>query len=178
MTARTTRILVIRFSSIGDIVLTAPAVVEFASRPFTVRCEIHYLTKVPTWKPVVEGFGALVDCTYTPLRNRRQKCKKTLKRIELRLRRRPAQQRAFAGSIKRTLGLDFLYGRQAELGQMAAGTRLANARRSRSIVERYVEGFCRGLWRQSFLSGWPARCLRDGKTHRRTLPAALRCSSH
>ena len=59
MTARSTRILVIRFSSIGDIVLTAPAVASLR-QAIHGPCEIHFLTKA-NMAPVVEGFGALVD---------------------------------------------------------------------------------------------------------------------
>ena len=56
MTARPTRILAIRFSSIGDIVLTAPAVASLR-QAIHGPCEIHFLTKA-NMAPVVKGFGA------------------------------------------------------------------------------------------------------------------------
>ena len=63
MATRPTRILVIRFSSIGDIVLTAPAVASLR-QAIHGPCEIHYVTKT-NMAPVVEGFGALVDGVHT-----------------------------------------------------------------------------------------------------------------
>lgn len=63
MSSRPTRILVIRFSSIGDVLLTAPALVSLRAA-IHGPCEIHFLTK-STMRPVVEGFGALVDGIHT-----------------------------------------------------------------------------------------------------------------
>lgn len=63
MQSRPTRILVIRFSSIGDIVLTAPALASLREA-IEGPSEIHFLTKA-TMRPVVEGFGELVDQIHT-----------------------------------------------------------------------------------------------------------------
>jgi len=60
---RKTRVLFIRFSSIGDILLTAPAVVAMRKAldgPF----EIHFLTK-SSMRPVLAGFRELVDVVHT-----------------------------------------------------------------------------------------------------------------
>lgn len=54
-----TRVLFIRFSSIGDLVLTAPAVAAFRAAVHG-EVEVHFLTKT-AFAPVVAGFGALVD---------------------------------------------------------------------------------------------------------------------
>lgn len=63
MSQRPTRILVIRFSSIGDIVLTAPAVASLRAAVHGPS-EIHYLTKTGM-EEVVAGFGDLVDRIHT-----------------------------------------------------------------------------------------------------------------
>ena len=63
MSERPTRILVIRFSSIGDIVLTAPAVASLRAAVHG-PIEIHYLTKAGM-EGVVQGFGDLVDRIHT-----------------------------------------------------------------------------------------------------------------
>ena len=63
MSERPTRILVIRFSSIGDIVLTAPAVASLRAAVHGPS-EIHYLTKAGM-EEVVAGFGDLVDRIHT-----------------------------------------------------------------------------------------------------------------
>ena len=63
MSSRPTRILVIRFSSIGDILLTAPAIVSLRAA-IHGPCEIHFLTK-SKMRGVAEGFGALIDCIHT-----------------------------------------------------------------------------------------------------------------
>lgn len=63
MSERPTRILVIRFSSIGDILLTAPAVASLR-QAIHGPCEIHYLTKA-NMRAVVAGFGELVDTIHT-----------------------------------------------------------------------------------------------------------------
>lgn len=58
-----TRVLFIRFSSIGDVVLTAPAVAAFRAAVYG-PCEIHFLVRA-AFAPVVEGFGPLVDVIHT-----------------------------------------------------------------------------------------------------------------
>lgn len=63
MSSRPTRILVIRFSSIGDIVLTAPAIASLRAA-IHGPCEVHFLTK-SSMQSVAEGFGPLVDHIHT-----------------------------------------------------------------------------------------------------------------
>lgn len=63
MSTRPTRVLVIRFSSIGDVLLTAPAVASLRAA-IHGPSEIHFLTK-SNMRSVVEGFGALVDGIHT-----------------------------------------------------------------------------------------------------------------
>lgn len=63
MSAAPTRILVIRFSSIGDVLLTAPALASLR-QAIHGPCEVHYLTK-SSMRTVVEGMGALVDAIHT-----------------------------------------------------------------------------------------------------------------
>ena len=63
MLDRPTRILVIRFSSIGDIVLTAPALASL-KEAIEGPCELHFLTKA-TMRSVIEGMGDLVQHIHT-----------------------------------------------------------------------------------------------------------------
>jgi len=63
MSSRPTRILVIRFSSIGDVVLTAPAIASLRAA-IHGPCQIHFLTK-SSMRAVAEGLGKLVDCIHT-----------------------------------------------------------------------------------------------------------------
>ena len=63
MSSRPTRILVIRFSSIGDIVLTAPAIASLRAA-IHGPCEVHFLTK-SNMRSVAEGLGPLVDHIHT-----------------------------------------------------------------------------------------------------------------
>ncbi len=63
MSLRPTRILVIRFSSIGDIILTAPAI-ESLRAAMHGPCEIHFLTK-SSMQAVAKGLGNLIDCIHT-----------------------------------------------------------------------------------------------------------------
>ena len=60
---RPAKVLIIRFSSIGDILLTAPAVAALRDAlmaPF----EIHFLTK-SSMRPVLDGFGQMIDQVHT-----------------------------------------------------------------------------------------------------------------
>jgi ADP-heptose:LPS heptosyltransferase len=58
-----TRVLFIRFSSIGDLILTAPAVAAFRNAVHG-DVEVHFLTK-SAFQPVVDGFGDLIDEIHT-----------------------------------------------------------------------------------------------------------------
>jgi ADP-heptose:LPS heptosyltransferase len=57
-----TRVLFIRFSSIGDVVLTAPAVAALRAA-VKGPCEVHFLVRA-AFAPVVAGFGPLVDVVH------------------------------------------------------------------------------------------------------------------
>jgi heptosyltransferase-2 len=63
MATPTARFLVLRFSAIGDLILTAPALAALRSACHG-PCEIHLLTRAPQ-RPVAEGFGPLVDRIHT-----------------------------------------------------------------------------------------------------------------
>lgn len=65
-----TRVLFIRFSSIGDVVLTAPAVAAVRAA-VDGPCEVHFLVRA-AFAPVVEGFGALVDVIHAVERSGRE----------------------------------------------------------------------------------------------------------
>ncbi len=70
MSQQVVRILIIRFSSIGDIVLTAPAVAALRDA-IDGPCELHYLTKKP-YASVVEGMGGALDRVHTIERSTRE----------------------------------------------------------------------------------------------------------
>ncbi|MDA0304501.1 MAG: glycosyltransferase family 9 protein [Bacteroidetes bacterium] len=70
MSQQVVRILIIRFSSIGDIVLTAPVVAALRAA-VDGPCELHYLTK-KAYAPVVEGMGAAIDRVHTIDRSTRE----------------------------------------------------------------------------------------------------------
>ena len=63
MATPTARFLVLRFSAIGDLILTAPALAALRSACHG-PCEIHLLTRAPQ-RPVAEGFGPLLDRIHT-----------------------------------------------------------------------------------------------------------------
>ncbi|MGA0435359.1 MAG: glycosyltransferase family 9 protein [Flavobacteriales bacterium] len=101
MSEQTTRILVIRFSSIGDILLTAPAL-ESLRNAVHGPCEIHFLTKTKM-KPVVQGFGKLVDHIHT-IENSTAEVSKSLLGLDLHY-IVDLHNNVRSRSIKRTLGL-------------------------------------------------------------------------
>ena len=136
MTARPTRILVIRFSSIGDIVLTAPAVTSLR-QAIHGPCEIHYLTKA-SMAPVVKGFGALVDHLHT-IEESTAEVQEALKGLNFDY-VVDLHNNVRSRSIKRTLGLIcFTVDKQ----NWAKWLLVRGWRRKpvTSIVERYVEAF-------------------------------------
>lgn len=150
MAARPTRILVIRFSSIGDIVLTAPAVASLR-QAIHGPSEIHFLTKA-NMAPVVEGFGALVDRVHT-IEESTAEVHEALKGlnfdyvIDL-------HNNVRSRSIKRTLGLiSFTVDKQ----NWAKWLLVRGWRRTpvASIVERYVEAFA-GAFGAVVPEAWPA----------------------
>jgi ADP-heptose:LPS heptosyltransferase len=70
MSQQAVRILIIRFSSIGDIILTAPAVAALHDA-IDGDCELHFVTK-KRYAPVVEGMGALIHRVHTIERSTRE----------------------------------------------------------------------------------------------------------
>ena len=150
MAARPTRILVIRFSSIGDIVLTAPAVASLR-QAIHGPCEIHYVTKT-NMAPVVEGFGALVDGVHT-IEESTGEVQEALKGLNFDY-VVDLHNNVRSRSIKRTLGLiSFTVDKQ----NWAKWLLVRGWRRTpvTSIVERYVEAFA-GAFGAVVPEAWPA----------------------
>ena len=150
MTARPTRILVIRFSSIGDIVLTAPAVTSLR-QAIHGPCEIHYLTKA-SMAPVVKGFGALVDHLHT-IEESTAEVQEALKGLNFDY-VVDLHNNVRSRSIKRNLSLIcFTVDKQ----NWAKWLLVRGWRRKpvTSIVERYVEAFA-GAFGAVVPEAWPA----------------------
>ena len=150
MTARPTRILVIRFSSIGDIVLTAPAVASLR-QAIQGPCEIHFLTKA-NMAPVVKGFGTLVDHVHT-IEESTAEVQEALKGLNLDY-VVDLHNNVRSRSIKRTLGLiSFTVDKQ----NWAKWLLVRGWRRKpvAPIVERYVEAFA-GAFGAVVPEAWPA----------------------
>ena len=150
MTARPTRILVIRFSSIGDIVLTAPAVASLR-QAIHGACEIHYLTK-GNMVPVVEGFGALIDQVHT-IKESTAEVQEALKGLKFDY-VVDLHNNVRSRSIKRTLGLiSFTVDKQNWAKWLLVrgwrGTPVT------SIVERYVAAFAEAFG-AVVPEAWPA----------------------
>jgi ADP-heptose:LPS heptosyltransferase len=149
MSERPTRILVIRFSSIGDIVLTAPAV---ASLRAAVQgpSEIHYLTKAGM-EEVVAGFGDLVDRLHT-IEQSTAEVQKTL--LELHFDYVvDLHNNVRSRAVKRALGLiSFTVDKQNWAKWL-----LVRGWRSQPvshIVERYIESFA-GAFGATIPDAWP-----------------------
>ena len=150
MTARPTRILVIRFSSIGDIVLTAPPVASLR-QAIHGPCEIHFLTKA-NMAPVVKGFGTLVDHVHT-IEESTTEVQEALKGLNFDY-VVDLHNNVRSRSIKRTLGLiSFTVDKQ----NWAKWLLVRGWRRTpvTSIVERYVEAFA-GAFGAVLPAAWPA----------------------
>lgn len=150
MTARPTRILVIRFSSIGDIVLTAPAV-KSLRQAIHGPCEIHFLTKA-SMAAVVKGFGALVDHLHT-IEESTAEVQEALKSLNFDY-VVDLHNNVRSRSIKHTLGLiSFTVDKQ----NWAKWLLVRGWRRKpvTSIVERYVEAFA-GAFGAVVPEAWPA----------------------
>ena len=149
MTTRATRILVIRFSSIGDIVLTAPAVASLR-QAIHGPCEIHFLTKA-NMSPVVEGFGGLVDHVHT-IEESTAEVQEALKSVNFDY-VVDLHNNVRSRSIKRTLGLiSFTVDKQ----NWAKWLLVRGWRRTpvTSIVERYVKAFA-GAFGAVVPERWP-----------------------
>jgi ADP-heptose:LPS heptosyltransferase len=150
MTTRATRILVIRFSSIGDIVLTAPAVASLR-QAIHGPCEIHYLTKA-NMAPVVKGFGALVDHVHT-IEESTAEVQEALKGLNFDY-VVDLHNNVRSRSIKRTLGLiSFTVDKQNWAKWLLVRGWIRTP--VTSIVERYVEAFA-GAFGAVVPERWPA----------------------
>jgi len=149
MSERPTRILVIRFSSIGDIVLTAPAVASLRAAVHGPS-EIHYLTKAGM-EEVVAGFGTLVDRIHT-IEQSTAEVQKTL--LELRFDYVvDLHNNVRSRAVKRALGLiSFTVDKQNWAKWL-----LVRGWRSQPvshIVERYIESFA-GAFGATIPDAWP-----------------------
>ncbi len=162
MTARATRILVIRFSSIGDIVLTAPAI-DSLRQAVHGPCEIHYLTKA-SMAPVIEGFGELIDQIHT-IQTSTAEVQQALKAVSFDY-VVDLHNNVRSRSIKRTLGLiSFTVDKKNRAKWMLIrGWRRAPVAH---IVERYVDAFA-GAFGASIPHQWPT--LFEGATSPQDLP--------
>lgn len=157
MSERPTRILVIRFSSIGDIVLTAPAVVSLRAAVHG-PIEIHYLTKVGM-EEVVQGLGDLVDCIHT-IEQSTAEVQNTL--LELNFDYVvDLHNNVRSRAVKRALGLiSFTVDKQNWAKWLLVRgwrTQLVS-----HIVERYIESFA-GAFGATIPNGWPT-LFADAKT--------------
>ena len=146
-----TRVLFIRFSSIGDVVLTAPAVAAFRE-VVDGPVEVHYLVR-SAFALVVEGFGELVDVIHTVDRSGSE-----------------------ALPVLRAIGFDHVIDLQANVRSRAitrglgltstfrvnkqnwAKWALINGLRSQgvsTIVERYVQAFAPAFYGVKCPESWP-----------------------
>lgn len=149
MSSRPTRILVVRFSSIGDILLTAPAIKSLRSA-IHGPCEIHFLTK-SNMRAAAEGLGNLVDCIHTIDRNTSEVAE-VLKAegidyiIDL-------HSNVRSRSIKRTLGCVSFTLRKENVAKwlLVRGWRKQPVTH---IVERYIDSF-RGAFGAQTPDTWP-----------------------
>ena len=150
MSERPTRILVIRFSSIGDIVLTAPALASLRAAVHG-PCEIHYVTKA-SMAPVVRGFGSLVDRIHT-IQESTSEIQDELKKQEFDY-VVDLHNNVRSRAIKRTLGLiSFTVDKQNWAKWL-----LVRGWRSEAIVHvvnRYIESFS-GAFGAAIPESWPA----------------------
>ena len=150
MLDRPTRILVIRFSSIGDIVLTAPALASL-KEAIEGPCELHFLTKA-TMRSVIEGMGDLVQHIHT--------IDQTTSEVLTQLRNVgfdyvvDLHNNVRSRSVKRSLGLiSFTVDKQN-----AAKWLLVRGWRKQPIhhiVERYIEAFS-GAFGAKTPDNWPS----------------------
>ncbi|MBO75263.1 MAG: hypothetical protein CMD33_08320 [Flavobacteriales bacterium] len=150
MSASATRILVIRFSSIGDILLTAPAL-DSLRQAIHGPCEIHFLTRA-NMASVVAGFGTLVDEVHT-IEASTTEVQETLKALNFDY-IVDLHNNVRSRSIKRTLGLiSFTVDKQNwAKWLLVRGWRHEPVT---SIVERYFEAFA-GAFGAEMPSSWPA----------------------
>lgn len=150
MSTRPTRILVIRFSSIGDVLLTAPALVSLRAA-IHGPCEIHFLTK-STMRPVAEGFGALVDSIHT-IDRATSEVTEVLKAAEIDY-IVDLHSNVRSRAIKRAIGCVAFTLKKENLAKWML-VRGWQKRPVAHIVERYIDSF-RGAFGANTPDAWPA----------------------
>ena len=150
MSTRPTRILVIRFSSIGDVLLTAPALVSLRAA-IHGPCEIHFLTK-STMRPVAEGFGALVDGIHT-IDRATSEVTEVLKAAEIDY-IVDLHSNVRSRAIKRAIGCVAFTLKKENLAKWML-VRGWQKRPVAHIVERYIDSF-RGAFGANTPDAWPA----------------------
>lgn len=150
MSTRPTRILVIRFSSIGDVLLTAPALVSLRAA-IHGPCEIHFLTK-STMRPVAEGFGALVDGIHT-IDRATSEVTVVLKAAEIDY-IVDLHSNVRSRAIKRAIGCVAFTLKKENLAKWML-VRGWQKRPVAHIVERYIDAF-RGAFGANTPDAWPA----------------------
>ena len=150
MSTRPTRILVIRFSSIGDVLLTAPALVSLRAA-IHGPCEIHFLTK-STMRPVTEGFGALVDGIHT-IDRATSEVTEVLKAAEIDY-IVDLHSNVRSRAIKRAIGCVAFTLKKENLAKWML-VRGWQKRPVAHIVERYIDSF-RGAFGANTPDAWPA----------------------
>lgn len=140
MQVRPTRILFIRFSSIGDIILTAPAILSLRNA-LVGPLEIHYLTR-DSMRPAVQGLGSLVDNIHT-IQTSTTEVTDTLKALEFDY-LIDLQSNVRSRWVKRSLNvLSFTVDKQ----NIAKWLLVHGWRKQpvRHIVERYIETFAQAF---------------------------------
>lgn len=150
MSTRPTRILVIRFSSIGDVLLTAPALVSLRAA-IHGPCEIHFLTK-STMRPVAEGFGALIDGIHT-IDRATSEVTEVLKAAEIDY-IVDLHSNVRSRAIKRAIGCVAFTLKKENLAKWML-VRGWQKRPVAHIVERYIDSF-RGAFGANTPDAWPA----------------------
>ncbi|MCH1584950.1 MAG: glycosyltransferase family 9 protein [Flavobacteriales bacterium] len=150
MSTRPTRILVIRFSSIGDVLLSAPALVSLRAA-IHGPCEIHFLTK-STMRHVAEGFGALVDGIHT-IDRATSEVTEVLKAAEIDY-IVDLHSNVRSRAIKRAIGCVAFTLKKENLAKWML-VRGWQKRPVAHIVERYIDSF-RGAFGANTPDAWPA----------------------
>lgn len=149
MSTRPTRILVIRFSSIGDVLLTAPALASLRAA-IHGPSEIHFLTK-SNMRPVVEGFGSLVDTIHT-IDRATSEVTEVLKAAEIDY-IIDLHSNVRSRAIKRAIGCVAFTLKKETLAKWML-VRGWQKRPIAHIVERYIDSF-RGAFGANTPDAWP-----------------------
>lgn len=164
MQARPTRILVVRFSSIGDIILTAPALSSLRAT-LVGPIEIHYLTR-ESMREAVMGLGTLVDEIHA-IESSTSEVTAALKHLEFDY-LIDLQNNVRSRWVKRSLNvLSFTVNKQ----NIAKWLLVRGWRKQpiRHIVERYIESFAQAFgaiepesWPELFIDAMNPVAENDG----------------